>query len=138
MRMPNNGERIPMIRCSCCPASDTMNSTLLLIDDESQMRRLLRASLPPHGYALLEASTGREGIADAGARNPDIILLDLNLPDADGIEVTKQLREFTGKPIIALSARDQVNDRVAVLDAGADDYISKPFSMSELLARLRV
>jgi len=115
-----------------------MDSTVLVIDDEAQMRRLLRASLPPHGYAILEAATGQAGIADAGARNPDIILLDLNLPDADGIDITKQLREFTGKPIIALSARDQVSDRVAVLDAGADDYILKPFSMSELLARLRV
>ena len=111
---------------------------VLIIDDEPQMRRLLRASLPPHGYALSEAGTGREGIADAGMNNPDIILLDLGLPDADGIEVAKQLRDFTRSPIIVLSARDQDRDKVAVLDAGADDYMTKPFSMSELLARLRV
>ncbi len=115
-----------------------MDSTVLVIDDEAQMRRLLRASLLPHGYAVVEAATGREGVADAGARNPDFILLDLNLPDANGIEIAKQLREFTGKPIIALSAPDQIGDRVAALDAGADDCIAKPFSMSELLARLRV
>ena len=115
-----------------------MDSTVLVIEDEAQIRRLLRASLPPHGYALIEAATGREGLADAGARNPDIILLDLNLPDGDGIEFAKQLREFTSKPIIVLSARDEIRDKVAVLDAGADDFVSKPFSMSELLARLRV
>jgi two-component system KDP operon response regulator KdpE len=116
----------------------TMDSTVLVIEDEAQMRRLLRASLPPHGYSLHEAATGREGLADAGTRNPDIILLDLNLPDGDGIEIARQLREFTSKPIIALSARDEVRDRVAVLDAGADDYVTKPFSMNELLARMRV
>jgi two-component system, OmpR family, KDP operon response regulator KdpE len=111
---------------------------LLLIDDEAQIRRLLRAALPPHGYALAEASTARQGIADAGMNNPDLILLDLGLPDGDGINVAKQLREFTRTPIIVLSARNQDRDKVAVLDAGADDYITKPFSMSELLARLRV
>jgi two-component system KDP operon response regulator KdpE len=112
--------------------------TVLVIEDEAQMRRLLRASLPPHGYALVEAPTGREGIANAGSRNPDMILLDLGLPDTDGIEVTKQLRAFTNTPIIVLSARDQDEHKVAVLDAGADDYLTKPFSVSELLARMRV
>jgi two-component system KDP operon response regulator KdpE len=111
---------------------------LLLIDDEAQIRRLLRAALPAHGYTLSEASTAREGIADAGMNNPDIILLDLGLPDGDGIDVAKQLREFTCTPIIVLSARNLDKDKVAVLDAGADDYVTKPFSMSELLARLRV
>lgn len=111
---------------------------VLIIEDELPMRRFLRASLPPHGYVLVEAPTGREGIADAGARNPDIILLDLGLPDTDGVDVTKQLREFTKTPIIVLSARDQDQDKVAVLDAGADDYLTKPFSVSELLARIRV
>jgi two-component system KDP operon response regulator KdpE len=111
---------------------------LLVIDDEPQMRRLLRASLPPHGYAVAEACTAREGLADAGMNNPEIILLDLGLPDADGIDVAKQLREFTKTPIIVLSARNQDRDKVAVLDAGADDYVTKPFSLSELLARLRV
>lgn len=112
--------------------------TALVIEDEAQMRRFLRASLPPHGYVLVEAPTGREGIANAGTSNPDIILLDLGLPDMDGIDVTKQLREFTKTPIIILSAREQDQHKVAVLDAGADDYLTKPFSVSELLARIRV
>ena len=112
--------------------------TALVIEDEAQMRRFLRASLPPHGYVLVEAPTGREGIANAGASNPDIILLDLGLPDMDGIDVTRQLREFTKTPIIVLSAREQDQHKVAVLDAGADDYLTKPFSVSELLARIRV
>jgi two-component system KDP operon response regulator KdpE len=112
--------------------------TVLVIEDEAQMRRFLRASLPPHGYVLIEAQTGREGIANAGASNPDIILLDLGLPDADGIDVTRQLREFTKTPIIVLSAREQDRHKVAALDAGADDYLTKPFSVSELLARIRV
>ena len=112
--------------------------TVLVIEDESQMRRFLRASLPPHGYTLIEAPTGREGIANAGTGNPDIILLDLGLPDTDGIDVTKQLREFTKTPIIILSAREQDQHKVAALDAGADDYLTKPFSVSELLARIRV
>src|SRR5450432_239360 len=112
--------------------------TALVIEDEAQMRRFLRASLPPHGYVLIEAPTGREGIANAGANNPDIILLDLGLPDMDGVDVTKQLREFTKTPIIVLSAREQDQHKVAVLDAGADDYLTKPFSVSELLARIRV
>jgi two-component system KDP operon response regulator KdpE len=112
--------------------------TVLVIEDESQMRRFLRASLPPHGYTLIEAPTGRDGIANAGTSNPDIILLDLGLPDTDGIDVTKQLREFTKTPIIILSAREQDQHKVAALDAGADDYLTKPFSVSELLARIRV
>ncbi len=111
---------------------------VLIIEDEAQMRRFLRASLPPHGYTLVEVETGREGIANAGSRNPDIILLDLGLPDLDGIQVTKQLREFTSTPIIVLSARGQEEEKVAALDAGADDYLTKPFAVSELLARMRV
>ncbi len=114
------------------------DTTVLIIEDEPQMRRLLRACLPPHGYALFEAPTGGEGVAHAGSANPDIILLDLGLPDADGVDVTKQLRAFTATPIIVLSARQQDRDKVAVLDAGADDYLTKPFSVSELLARIRV
>ena len=102
------------------------------------MRRFLRSSLPPHGYELFEAATGREAIAQAGGSNPDIILVDLGLPDMDGVEVTKQLREFTKAPIIILSARGQERDKVDALDAGADDYLTKPFGLSELLARMRV
>jgi two-component system KDP operon response regulator KdpE len=112
--------------------------TVLVIEDEAQMRRFLRASLPPHGYAIVEATSAREGLANAGTRNPDLILLDLGLPDTDGIEVTRQLREFTKAPIIVLSARGQEQDKVAALDAGADDYLTKPFAVNELLARMRV
>jgi two-component system, OmpR family, KDP operon response regulator KdpE len=111
---------------------------LLLVEDEGQMRRFLRASLPAHGYALIEAATGEEGIAAAATHNPDIILLDLGLPDLDGLDVTKRLREWTKAPIIVISAREQERDKVAALDAGADDYLTKPFGMDELLARLRV
>lgn len=112
--------------------------TVLLIEDEAQMRRFLRASLPPHGYTLVEALTGQDGVAQAATRNPDVILVDLGLPDMDGTEVTRQVREFAKMPIIVLSARDQEEQKVAALDAGADDYITKPFGMSELLARMRV
>ena len=111
---------------------------VLLVEDEPQMRRFLRSSLPAHGYELVEAGSGREAIAQAGARNPDIILVDLGLPDMDGVEVTRQLREFSKAPIIVLSARGQERDKVDALDAGADDYLTKPFGLSELLARMRV
>jgi two-component system KDP operon response regulator KdpE len=111
---------------------------VLLVEDEAQMRRFLRSSLPPHGYDLVEAADGREAIAQAGARNPDIILVDLGLPDIDGVEVTRRLRDFTKAPIIVLSARGQEDDKVNALDAGADDYLTKPFGLSELLARMRV
>jgi two-component system KDP operon response regulator KdpE len=112
--------------------------TVLLIEDEKQMRCFLKVLLPSHGYSLIEAETGREGIVSAGSNNPDIILLDLGLPDADGIELTMQLREFTQRPIIILSARKQADDKVAAFGAGADDYLTKPFAVSELLARMRV
>ena len=111
---------------------------ILLIEDEPQMRRFLRASLGATGHKLLEASTGKEGLTAASTLTPDLILLDLGLPDMDGLEVTKRLREWTRTPIIVLSARDKDDDKVAALDAGADDYLTKPFSMQELLARIRV
>jgi len=111
---------------------------LLLIDDEPQVRRFLRSSLPPVEYKLLEADTGERGLATASAQRPDVILLDLGLPDLDGVEVTRRLREWTATPIIILSARGQDQDKVAALDAGADDYLTKPFSLPELLARIRV
>ena len=111
---------------------------VLLVEDEPQMRRFLKASLPAHGYAVVEAATGRDAIAEAGTRTPDIVLLDLGLPDMDGVEVTKQLREFSKSAIIILSARGQEEDKVGALDAGADDYLTKPFGLSELLARMRV
>jgi two-component system KDP operon response regulator KdpE len=111
---------------------------VLLIEDEPQMRRFLRGSLPKTEYELVEAPTANEGLALAASRKPDVILLDLGLPDMDGIDVTKRLREWTRTPIIILSARGQDADKVAALDAGADDYLTKPFSLPELMARLRV
>jgi two-component system KDP operon response regulator KdpE len=112
--------------------------TLLVIDDEPQVRRFIRSSLAPADYKLLEADTGERGLAEAVAHHPDVVLLDLGLPDIDGIEVTRRLREWTTTPIIVLSARGEDTDKVAALDAGADDYLTKPFSLPELLARVRV
>jgi two-component system KDP operon response regulator KdpE len=109
----------------------------LLIEDEAEIRRFLRTSLPAHGYHLHEATTGSEGLAQATSRNPDIVLLDLGLPDMDGVEVIKQLRVWASMPLIVLSARDQEQVKVAALDLGADDYVTKPFGMEELLARMR-
>ena len=111
---------------------------LLIIEDEPQMVRFLRASLSTHGYRLIESTTASDGLAQAAARNPDLILLDLGLPDLDGLEVTQRLREWTRTPVIVLSARGQDEDKIAALDAGADDYLTKPFSVGELLARMRV
>jgi two-component system KDP operon response regulator KdpE len=112
--------------------------TVLVIEDEPQMRRFLKASLESHDYHLVEAVTGREGLAQASGRNPDVILLDLGLPDLDGIELTRRVREWSRVPIIVISARGREQDKIAALDAGADDYLTKPFGMGELLARLRV
>ena len=112
--------------------------TVLVIDDESQMRRFLRSSLAANGCKLVEAANGMQGLAEAASQHPDVILLDLGLPDIDGIEVTRRLREWTDTPIIILSARGQDQDKIAALDAGADDYLTKPFSLPELLARIRV
>jgi len=111
---------------------------VLLIEDESQIRRFLRTALASHGYRLLEADTGRGGLVEAASRIPEVVILDLGLPDMDGIEVIRRLREWTALPIIVLSARGQERDKVAALDAGADDYVSKPFGIGELLARMRV
>ena len=111
---------------------------LLLIEDEPPMRRFLRASLASHGFQLIEAATAREGLALATGQSPELILLDLGLPDGDGIELTKRLRESTDVPIIVISARGREDDKVMALDAGADDYVTKPFGVNELLARIRV
>ncbi|HJU03808.1 MAG TPA: response regulator [Nitrospiraceae bacterium] len=111
--------------------------TALLIEDEPEIRRFLRTTLAEHGFRLYEATTGHEGLAQAKARNPDIILLDLGLPDLEGTEVIRRLREWTPIPIIILSARDQEQTKVAALDLGADDYVTKPFGVHELLARMR-
>ncbi|HEV2671717.1 MAG TPA: response regulator [Gemmatimonadales bacterium] len=110
----------------------------LLIEDELQMRRFLRAALESHAYQFVEATTARDGLAQAAGRNPDVILLDLGLPDGDGIDLTRRIREWSNVPIIVLSARGREQDKVAALDAGADDYLTKPFGIGELLARLRV
>ena len=111
---------------------------VLVIEDEPQIRRFLRATLSAHGYRLVEAATAQEGLMHAATRQPEIVILDLGLPDLDGLELTRQLREWSAMPIIVLSARGQESDKVAALDAGADDYLTKPFGVGELLARMRV
>lgn len=112
--------------------------TVLLIEDEPQMRRFLRAALGNQPYELIESATVREGLAQAASRNPELILLDLGLPDGDGLNVTREIRSWSSTPIIVISARGQEQDKVAALDAGADDYLTKPFGVEELLARMRV
>ncbi|MDR3458963.1 MAG: response regulator [Verrucomicrobiae bacterium] len=109
----------------------------LVIDDEPQIRRLLRVTLEANGYEMFEAVTGNEGIVQAAQCRPEVILLDLGLPDMDGVEVLKRIREWTRVPVIILSVRDRENDKIAALDAGADDFVTKPFGSGELLARLR-
>ena len=111
--------------------------TIVLIEDESEIRRFLRTTLPGHGFRIYEATTGQEGLIEAKTRNPDLILLDLGLPDIDGIEVIRQVRQWTPTPIIVLSAREQEQQKVSALDLGADDYVTKPFGINELLARIR-
>jgi two-component system KDP operon response regulator KdpE len=112
--------------------------TALVIDDEPQIRRLLRVTLESNGFRVFDAANGQDGITQAAQCRPDIILLDLGLPDMDGVTVLKRLREWSLVPVIVLSVRDRENDKVAALDAGADDYVTKPFGTLELLARLRV
>lgn len=111
---------------------------ILVIEDEVPIRRFLRASLPLHGYRMIEAATAAEGMRLAAEQRPVVILLDLGLPDMDGLEVVRQLREWTETPVVVLSAREQELDKIAALDAGADDYLTKPFGIGELLARIRV
>jgi two-component system, OmpR family, KDP operon response regulator KdpE len=110
---------------------------VLIVDDEPQIRRALRTSLQAHGYAVETAGTGAEGLERAVDAAPDLVFVDLGLPDLDGTEVITRLRTFSEVPVIVLSVRDQQADKVAALDAGADDYVTKPFAMEELLARLR-
>jgi two-component system KDP operon response regulator KdpE len=111
---------------------------VVLIEDEPQIRRFLRATLGSQGYRLFEAGTGADGLVEAASRQPDVVIVDLGLPDLDGLEVIRRLREWSTVPIIVLSARRQEAEKVKALDAGADDYVSKPFGADELLARLRV
>jgi two-component system KDP operon response regulator KdpE len=113
-------------------------TTVLVIDDEVQIRRLLRVMLEAEGYKVFEAANGKDGLVEAAQRRPDVVLLDLGLPDMDGVSVLKRLREWSRVPVIVLSVRDREDDKIAALDNGADDYVTKPFSSGELLARLRV
>ncbi len=111
---------------------------ILVIEDEPEIRRFLRASLAAHGFDVREAETGKGGLVEAASSPPDVVILDLGLPDIDGLAVIKELRGWSRVPAIVLSARGQESDKIAALDAGADDYLTKPFSVGELLARLRV
>ena len=111
---------------------------VLVIEDEAPIRKFLRTGLESQGMKLVEAATGKDGLAQAATRAPDLVLLDLGLPDLDGFELVRRLRELSSIPILVLSARGQERDKIQALDAGADDYVTKPFSMGELLARMRV
>jgi two-component system KDP operon response regulator KdpE len=120
------------------PTPPVQKSVALIIDDEAQIRRLLRVALEANDYVVCEAEQGHLGLAEAALRRPDVIILDLGLPDLDGVEVLKRLREWSETPVLILSVRDREEQKVEALDAGADDYVTKPFSTVELLARLRV
>ena len=118
--------------------ADGEGPLVVLIEDEPQIRRFLRAALGAQGYRLIESTTGEDGLLQAATRQPDLVIVDLGLPDLDGVEVIRRLREWASTPIIVLSARGQERDKITALDAGADDYVSKPFGVGELLARMRV
>lgn len=118
--------------------TSALKPNALVIDDELQIRRLLRVCLENNGYRVVEAATGQDGISQAAQHPPDVVLLDLGLPDMDGVAVLKRLREWSRVPVVVLSVRDREEDKVAALDNGADDYVTKPFGTAELLARLRV
>ncbi|MFI5214167.1 MAG: response regulator [Gemmatimonadales bacterium] len=111
---------------------------ILVVEDEPPMQRFLHNALSSHDYRLVEVGTMREALEQAAGRHPDVILLDLGLPDGDGLDATRQIREWSRTPIVVLSARGLESDKIAALDAGADDYLTKPFSVGELLARIRV
>lgn len=111
---------------------------IVVIEDDPQIRRFLRTGLQAHGFEIHEAETGKNGLIVAATRKPDLVILDLGLPDMDGVDVIKKLREWSSRPVIILSARNMEVDKVAALDAGADDYLTKPFGFDELLARIRV
>jgi two-component system, OmpR family, KDP operon response regulator KdpE len=124
--------------CAMTDARTSHAALVLVIEDDRSMRRLLKAALENNGYRLVEAENGEEGLRQAATRSPDLVLLDLGLPDLDGLEVTRRLREWSAVPIIVLTARGQEADKIRTLDAGADDYVTKPFAVEELLARIRV
>ena len=112
--------------------------TILVVEDDSSVRSLITTTLKAHGYKFLTAANGEMAVMMASSHNPDIMLLDLGLPDIDGVEVIRRIREWSNLPIIVLSARSEDSDKIEALDQGADDYLTKPFSVDELLARLRV
>lgn len=114
------------------------NLKILIVDDERAIRRFLHAALTSHGYQVIEAETGQSALSSVAEQRPDLVILDLGLPDMDGTDVTRKLREWSQVPVIILSVRDQENDKIAALDAGADDYLTKPFGVGELMARIRV
>jgi two-component system KDP operon response regulator KdpE len=116
----------------------TKGALILIVDDERAIRRFLKAGLSSHGFEVIEADHGEEALNLAATQNPDVIILDLGLPDMDGVEVTRRLREWTPIPIIILSVRDQEAEKIRALDVGADDYLTKPFGVGELVARIRV
>ncbi|MCA9968914.1 MAG: response regulator [Anaerolineales bacterium] len=116
----------------------TVKTKVLIVDDETAIRRFLRTALDAHGYEVHEAATGEDGILQAVNVQPDLIILDLGLPGISGLAVTRRIREWTATPIVILSVQDQDTDKIEALDAGADDFLTKPFSVGELTARLRV
>src|SRR5437870_2006956 len=109
---------------------------ILLIEDDPQIRKFLRAMLIAEDYRLHEATAGTEGLAQASARNPDLVLLDLGLPDRDGVDLIREIRKWSRMPILVISARNQERDKIEALDAGADDYVTKPFAPGEVSARI--
>lgn len=111
---------------------------IIVIEDDPSIRRFLRTGLSTHGFSVFEAETGKQGIVEAGVRKPDLVILDLGLPDIDGVEVIKAIRAWSTLPIVILSARSNEQHKIDALDAGADDYLTKPFGFGELLARIRV
>ncbi len=113
-------------------------ATILIVEDEPEIRRFLRSSLGAEGYKVVESATGRRGAIDATTHKPDLAIIDLGLPDIDGVEVIRQIRQWSVMPVLVLSARAREHAKIEALDAGADDYITKPFGVGELLARVRV
>jgi two-component system KDP operon response regulator KdpE len=112
--------------------------TVLVVEDEPEIRRFLRSSLEAEGYRVAESSTARRGVIDAGSHKPDLVIVDLGLPDFDGVEVVRQVRQWSAVPILILSARTQERSKIEAFEAGADDYLTKPFGVGELLARIKV
>lgn len=120
------------------PQAEGAGRIVLVVEDEGEVMRFLRVTLAAHGYRVVEAATGQQGLVEASTRMPDVIVLDLGLPDIDGVAVARRVREWSATPIIVLSARGKERDKIEALDAGADDYLTKPFGVGELLARMRV